>query len=164
MSHVVTVQWAQCGSYFPWKVAVDLTHCLLRKISHRKDKCKTGRTSKSHSGGWRQRLPWVAVMENNLNTDCFIVGLPHSPTGNLQRGNLCNSEIICIILSGVMSCHTVLTRTAFSQLRGCYCLRGGRTLAQFVWDWICVLGLSCCLPAPGSCFQGSIMLSITFSS
>lgn len=84
-------------------MAVDLTHCLLRKISHRKDKCKTVRTSRSHSGGWRRRLPWVAVMENDLNTDCFIVGLPHSPVGNLQRGNLCNSEIICIIFSGVMS-------------------------------------------------------------
>lgn len=38
-------------------------------------------------------------VENGLNTDCFIVGLPHSPLGNLQMGNLYNSEIIWIILS-----------------------------------------------------------------
>lgn len=84
-------------------MAVDLAHCLLQKISHRKDKYKSSRTSRSHSGRWRWRLPRVAVTENDLNTDCFIVGLPHSPIGSLQNGNLCNSEIICIILSGVMS-------------------------------------------------------------
>lgn len=42
-------------------------------------------------------------MENGLKTDCFITGLPHSLVGNLPGSNLCNSEITCISLSGVMS-------------------------------------------------------------
>lgn len=124
-------------------MAIDLTHCLLHKISHRKDKCKTVRISRSHKGVQRQRLPWVAVMENGLNTDCFIVRLPHALVRNLQRGNLYNSEIICISLSGVMSSCPSDKDSFLSAQR--MLLSGRQKVVGRIW--IFISGQFGCLPA-----------------
>ena len=93
----------------------------------------------------------MAVTENGLNTDCFIVGLPHSPVGNLQRGNLCNSEIICIIRSGVMSSYPS-HKDSFLSAQGVL-LSGRQKMVGRVW--ICISVWFCCLPAQAAVSRGA---------
>lgn len=115
------------------------------------------------SEGWGLRLLLVAVVDSGLNTDRFVLGLPCSPGGNLQPANLCNCEIICIVLSGVMSyCSSqedslLLAQSVSSSGRGKAVGRVGARLDLR-------LGLFLLLQALGSCFQGSRMLGITFNS
>lgn len=104
----------------------------------------------------------MAVVGNGLNTDCFIVGLPHSPLGNLQMGNLYNLEVIWITLS--VSPQPVLPTGGF--------LWAPRILLSGRWEVVgrvrARLGLhfrTVLLPSgPRQLFPEHIVLGIIFSS
>ena len=144
---------------------MDLTHCLLQKTTdnHRQGQQKSDRASRSQA--WRMEI------EASLGCCCgkwLEYKLLHCRIASFTNQGPTKGPFVQLrlfALSFLVSCHTVLlTRMASPQLRGYNCLGGKRWLGGFVRGWRCVSGWFCCLRAPGSCFQGSIILSIAFNS